>query len=462
MKHHNILFAILSVSTFTNAAFAQQDSVMLDKIYHESFYNGKAYDNLRYLTKEIGHRIAGSPSADKAVEWSKELMQKMPFDQVYLQDVQLPYWDRGSQEKAYIVKSKEPLNILALGGSVATPPQGLAAEVVEVELLSDLKKYGDRVRGKIVFINKPWDESIVETGVAYGLNSSQRSRGPSEAAKLGAVAYLFRSLSSSRVDDFPHTGGTGYVNGIDSIPAMAISAVSAIKLSKALKADPTTKVYLEQHSAWKGIRNTHNVIAEWKGHQSPEKIITIGGHIDSWDVGEGAHDNGTGTMGTLDAIRTLMALGYKPKHTIRLVFYMNEENGVHGASAYGQVARDKKEQIVAAIESDAGGFAPRGFDIKASAERVAWIQEHWKPLFEQKFWVSRFLQGSPGVDSGVWGRHFPNTVMFNFRPDPHRYFDLHHTAKDVFEAVDQRELQSGVAAIASLLYLVDQQIDELK
>jgi carboxypeptidase Q len=458
----NILFAILSVSAFANAAFGQQDSVMLDKIYHESFYNGKAYDNLRYLTKEIGHRIAGSPSADKAVEWSKELMQKMPFDHVYLQDGQLPYWDRGPQEKAFIVKSKEPLNILALGGSVATPQQGLTAEVVEVELLSDLKKYGDRVQGKIVFINKPWDESIVETGVAYGLNSSQRSRGPSEAAKLGAVAYLFRSLSSSRADDFPHTGGTGYVKGIDSIPAMAISAVSAIKLSEALKADPTTKVYLEQHSAWKGIRNTHNVIAEWKGHQSPEKIITIGGHIDSWDVGEGAHDNGTGTMGTLDAIRTLMALGYKPKHTIRLVFYMNEENGVHGASAYGQVAKDKNEQIVAAIESDAGGFAPRGFDIKASAERVAWIQEHWKPLFEQKFWVSRFLQGSPGVDSGVWGRHFPNTVMFNFRPDPHRYFDLHHTAKDVFEAVDQRELQSGVAAIASLLYLVDQQIDGLK
>lgn len=456
-----VLLTLLHVIAVTSSAFGQQDSLMLDKIYHESFYNGEAYDNLRYLTKEIGNRIAGSPNADKAVIWSKGLMQKMDFDQVYLQDVQLPYWDRGPQEKAYIIDSKEPLTVLALGGSVATPPQGLEAEVIEVELLSDLKKHGDQVRGKIVFINKPWDESIVETGVAYGLNSSQRSRGPSESAKLGAVAFLFRSLSSSRADDFPHSGGTGYIKGIDSIPAMAISAVSAIKLSKALKANPTSKVYLEQHSSWKGVRHTHNVIAEWKGTQSPEKIITIGGHIDSWDVGEGAHDNGTGTMGTLDAIRTLMALGYKPKHTIRLVFYMNEENGVHGASAYGQVAKDKNEQIVAAIESDAGGFAPRGFDIKASADRVAWIQEHWKPLFEQKFWVSRFLQGSPGVDSGVWGRHFPNTIMFNFRPDPHRYFDLHHTAKDVFEAVDKRELQSGVAAIAALLYLVDQQIDQL-
>lgn len=456
-----ILLTLLSISTFTQGAFAQQDSIMVDKIYHESFYNGQAYDNLHHLTKQIGHRIAGSPRADKAVAWSKSIMEKLPFDRVYLQDVKVPYWDRGPQEKAYLVGSNEPLSVLALGGSVSTPAKGLVAEVIEVELLSDLKKYGDQVRGKIVFINKPWDESIVETGVAYGLNSSQRSRGPAEAAKLGAVAYLFRSLSSSKTDDYPHTGGTGYVKGIDSIPAMAISATSAIKLSDALKANPHTKVYLEQHAAWKGIVHTHNVIAEWKGQQSPDKIITIGGHIDSWDVGEGAHDNGTGTMGTLDAIRTLMALGYQPKHTIRLVFYMNEENGVHGAAAYGQIAKDKQEQIIAAIESDAGGFAPRGFDIKASADRVAWIQQHWKPLFEQKFWVSRFLQGSPGVDSGVWGKHFPNTVMFNFRPDPHRYFDLHHTAKDVFEAVDKRELQSGVAAIASLLYLVDQQIDQL-
>jgi len=384
------LLTLLSISTFTTAVFAQQDSMMLDKIYHESFYQGQAYDNLHYLTKQIGHRIAGSPAADKAVVWSKSLMEKLDFDKVYLQDVKLPYWDRGPKEKAYIVGSKESLNILALGGSVATPSKGITAEVIEVQLLSDLKKFGDQVRGKIVFVNKPWDESIVETGVAYGLNSSQRSRGPAEAAKLGAVAYLFRSLSSSTTDDYPHTGGTGYVKGIDSIPAMAISATSAIKLSEALKTNPHTKVYLEQHSAWKGMVQTHNVIAEWKGAEFPDKIITIGGHIDSWDVGEGAHDNGTGTMGTLDAIRTLMALGYKPKHTIRLVFYMNEENGVHGASTYGQVAKDKREQIVAAIESDAGGFAPRGFDIKASAERVVWMQQHWKPLFEQKFWVSRF------------------------------------------------------------------------
>lgn len=455
-----VLFALLSIFTSKTAVFGQQDSIMMDRIYYESFYHGQAYDNLRYLTKEIGHRIAGSANADKAVGWSKSLMERMDFDRVYLQDVNLPYWDRGPKEKAYIADTKEPLQILALGGSVSTPVNGLVAEVIEVELLSDLKKYGEQVRGKIVFVNKPWDESIVETGVAYGLNSSQRSRGPSEAAKLGAVAYLFRSLSSSSTDDYPHTGGTAYVKGIDSIPAMAISAASAIKLGETLKDNPHAQVYLEQHAAWKGIVHTHNVIAEWKGSKFPDKIITIGGHIDSWDVGEGAHDNGTGTMGTLDAIRTLMALGYQPKHTIRLVFYMNEENGVHGASAYGQVAKDNKEQIIAGIESDAGGFAPRGFDIKASAERVTWIQQHWKPLFEQKFWVSRFLQGSPGVDSGVWGQHFPNTVMFNFRPDPHRYFDLHHTAKDVFETVDKRELQSGVAAIASLLYLVDQQIDQ--
>ena len=456
----------LSIFIFS-ALFSQvvqaQDSnaTMLDKIYTESFYHGEAYDNLHYLTKTIGHRIAGSKKADEAVRWSKSLMEQLPFDKVYLQDVQLPYWDRGKPEEAYVVGNKKPLQVLALGGSVGTGAKGITAEVIEVELLSDLKKYGEDVRDKIVFVNKAWDESIVETGVAYGLNSGQRSRGPAEVAKLGGVAYLFRSLASSAQDDYPHTGGTRYVKGIDSIPALAISALSATRLSESLKANPKAKVFLRNNSAWKGMVNTHNVIAEWRGTEKPDEIITIGGHIDSWDVGEGAHDNGTGTMGTLDAIRTLMKLGYKPKHTIRLVFYMNEENGVHGARKYGEEAVANKENIIAAIESDAGGFAPRGFDIKASAEKVQWIQQNWKPLFEQRFWVSRFLQGSPGVDSGVWGTHFPNTLMFNFRPDPHRYFDIHHTAKDVFEAVDRRELQSGVAAIASLLYLVDQQADQL-
>lgn len=440
---------------------AQQDSLMMERIYTASFEKGKAYENLRYLTKNIGHRIAGSAKADEAVAWSRSLMEELAFDRVYLQEVQMPYWDRGEKEEAYIVSTKKPLNVLSLGGSVATPPGGLEAEVIEIELLSELRAQGDKVSGKVVFVNKPWDESMVETGIAYGLNSSQRSRGPAEAAKLGAVAYLFRSLSSSPDDDYPHTGGTKYVEGIDSIPALAISPVGANKLSDALKKDPKTRIHITNHSAWKGNVTTHNVIAEWRGAEKPDEIITIGGHIDSWDVGEGAHDNGTGTMGTLDAIRTLMELDYKPRHTIRLVFYMNEENGVHGAVQYGETAKAKAEKIIAAIESDAGGFAPRGFDIKSSAERVDWIQQHWKPLFEQKFWVSRFLQGSPGVDSGVWGRHFPNTIMFNFRPDPHRYFDIHHTAKDVFEAVDRRELQSGVAAIASLLYLVDQQIDRL-
>lgn len=448
-----LVFAIACISPFL--VEASQDSLMLSKIYNESFYNGEAYSNLRILTKDIGHRIAGSDRAKKAVQWSKTLMEKLPFDEVYLQEVDVPYWDRGNKEVAYIVPSKEKLNVLALGGSVSTPKAGLTAEVIEVELLTDLKNHAGDISGKIVFVNKPWDESLVETGVAYGLNSFQRGRGPAEAAKFGAVAYLFRSLSSSSIDDFPHTGATRYTAGIDSIPAIAISALSANKLSAALKKDKNLKVFLQQNPQWKGLVKTHNVVAEWKGEEYPEEIITIGGHLDSWDVGEGAHDNGTGIMGTLDDIRTLMKLGYKPKHTIRLVFYMNEENGVHGAKKYGQVALNKNEKIIAAIESDAGGFAPRGFDIKAPSDAVSWMQSQWKPLFEHKYWVSRFLKGGPGVDSGVWGGNFPNTIMFNFRPDPHRYFDLHHTDKDVFEAVDRRELQSGVAAIASLLYLLD-------
>lgn len=443
------VFVLFSISVCAN-----QDSLMISKIYKQSFYKGEAYENLRYLTKKIGHRITGSAQAEQAVQWSKSVMEQLSFDSVYLQDVKVPYWSRGAAEKAFIVGTGQKLNVLALGGSVATPIGGVEAEVIEVELLSDLRKYGDKVHGKIVFVNKPWDESLVETGVAYGLNSGQRSRGPAEAAKLGAVAYLFRSLGSG-IDDYPHTGGTRYTKDVDSIPAMAISALGANALSKALRGNAKLRVFLQQDCAWKGEVESHNVIGEWIGSEYPDQVITIGGHLDSWDVGEGAHDNGTGTMGTLDALRVLMQLGYKPKHTIRLVFYMNEENGVHGASQYGLNAHWKKENLVAAIESDAGGFAPRGFDIKGGLDAVHWIQTNWKPLFEENYWVSRFLQGGAGVDSGVWGKYYPKALMFNFRPDPHRYFDLHHTAKDVFEAVDKRELQSGVAALASLLYLLD-------
>lgn len=457
---NKIYLALLSLGVSISAS-AQSDTTMMREIYKHALTHGQAYDDLRHLTKEIGNRIAGSPKAEQAVRWSESLMKALPFDRVYLQDVEVPYWDRGPAEKAMLTESQEPLKVLALGGSVGTPKGGIEAEVIEVEYLSDLKKYGEDVYGKIVFVNKPWDESLVETGMAYGLNTSQRSRGPAEVAKLGGIAYLFRSLSSSTRDDYPHTGGTRYTQGIDSIPAMAISVVSAERLHDALQKNPKAKVFLEQQSGWKGIVPTHNVIAEWKGTEHPDQIITIGGHIDSWDVGEGAHDNGTGITGTLDAVRTLMKIGYKPKHTIRVVFYMNEENGVQGSMKYGEAAAENKETMIAAIESDAGGFAPRGFDIKASRQAVDWIQQQWKPLFEEQYWVSRFLQGSPGVDSGIWAAQFPNTVMFNFRPDPHRYFDLHHTEKDVFEAVDRRELQSGVAAIASLLYLVDSHIGEM-
>ena len=463
-----VLFASLCLYSCDNPSGSassqdsqQEDSLMISRIYEHALTKGKAYNNLEYLTQEIGPRIAGSPKVQEAVNWSKGLMEEIGFDSVYLQPLSLRYWDRGEPEVAYMVDgSNTPLSVLALGGSVATPAAGLEAEVIEVDLLDELEEYGDAVKGKIVFVNKPWDETLIESGQAYGKNSSQRFHGPVKAAEKGAIGYLFRSLSSS-VDDYAHTGGTRYSEEVDSIPAMAISALSANRLSDALKENPNLKVFMKQNSAWKGEVETHNLIAEWTGQEHPERIITIGAHIDSWDVGEGAHDNGTGTMGILDAIATLKELGYTPKNTIRIIYYMNEENGVTGSIEYGERALEKGEDLIAAIESDAGGFAPRGFNIHSNASQLAFIQANWQPLFEP-YLVHYFKKGSPGVDSGVWGKHFPDAIMFNFKPDPHRYFGLHHSKKDVFEAVDKRELQSGVASIASLLYLLDQDYDSLK
>jgi carboxypeptidase Q len=449
------LLILISTTTFLKA----QDSLMLRKIYDEELVNGQCYGNLHYLCKNIGPRLSGSKNAQKAVEWSKKLMESYGFDHVFLQEVMVPHWVRGAKEVGIIIdgKNKIPVPIAALGMSVATPKKGITANIIEVHSLKELDTLGESViKGKIVFFNRPFDPRFIETLHAYGTAGDQRNAGPAAAAKYGAVGVIVRSLTET-LDNYPHTGATRYTPGGVNIPAAAISTKGANQLSILLKQRklPLIKFYFKQNCEMRPDTLSYNVIGELTGSENPNKFITVGGHLDSWDLAEGAHDDGTGVMGSVEAVRILKALGYKPKNTIRAVFFMNEENGDKGGIKYAELAAKNKEEHIAAIESDLGGFTPRGFGFTGLTSSQFKNLASWKTLFEP-YGSSRFLVGGGGSDIGPLKEKTPGVVLIGFDPDSQRYFDVHHTPNDVFENVNKRELELGAASMASLIYLIDQ------
>jgi hypothetical protein len=451
-------FTILSLILSTTLLKAQ-DSLMLRKIYDEALVNGQCYSNLHYLCKNIGARLSGSPNAQKAVEWSKKLMESYGFDHVFLQEVMVPHWVRGAKEVGMIVDGNNKISvpIAALGMSVATPKEGITAEVIEAHSLKELDTLGEKViKGKIVFFNRPFDPRFIETIRAYGTAGDQRFAGPAAAAKYGAVGVIVRSLTES-LDDYPHTGTTKYTPGGLNIPAAAISTKGANQLSALLKQGklPQIEFYFKQNCEMRPDTLSYNVVGELKGSENPNKFITVGGHLDSWDLAEGAHDDGTGVMGSLEAVRILKTLGYQPKNTIRAIFFMNEENGDKGGIKYAELAAQNKEEHIAAIESDLGGFTPRGFGFSGLTTDQFKNLALWKQLFEP-YGSSRFVGGGGGSDIGPLKEKTPGVVLIGFDPDSQRYFDVHHTPNDVFENVNKRELELGSASMASLIYLIDQ------
>ncbi len=451
---------ILSVFIFSTSILKAQDSLMLRKIYDEELMNGQCYDNLRYLCKNIGQRISGSPSAQKAVEWSKKIMSSYGFDRVFLQEVMVPHWVRGEKEVGMIIdgKNKITVPIAALGMSVATPQEGVTASVIEVHSLKELATLGEAaIKGKIVFFNRPFNPKFIEAFRAYGDAGDQRFMGPAEAAKYGAAGVIVRSLTES-LDNYPHTGATEYIAGSKNIPAAAISTIAANELSNLLKRKEgrSLKFYFKQSCKLLPDTISYNVVAEMRGTETPNKYITVGGHLDSWDLAEGANDDGTGVMQSLEALRILKALNYRPKNSIRAVFFMNEENGDRGGLKYAELAAKNNEEHIAAIESDEGGFTPRGFGFQGvSAEMIKRINQNWKTLFEP-YDADKLVIGGGGTDIEPLKEKIPSIVIIGYMPDSQRYFDIHHTANDVFENVNKRELELGAAAMASLVYLIDQ------
>ena len=450
-------YFFIALLCFAMHASAQtKDEKQLKAIYDKALTDGKAYDWLSYLSNQIGGRLSGSVQAQQAVEYTKAELEKIGLDKVWLQPVMVPKWVRGTPEFAYI-ETKPGLTtnvpICALGGSVATPSLGIKAKVVEVKSLEQLKSLGkDKIAGKIVFYNRPMDATEINTFNAYSGCVDQRYAGAMEAAKYGALGVIVRSMNL-RLDDYPHTGSMGYgetaIN--ERIPAAAISTNGAELLSTTLQLNPEMQFYFKQNCKQYDDVESYNVIGEIKGSKYPNEVMVIGGHLDSWDLGDGSHDDGAGCVQSMDVLRLIKASGYKPQRTIRVVLFMNEENGLRGGTKYAEVAKKQQEKHVFALESDSGGFTPRGFAFDCSDDNLAQVKS-WSSLFEP-YLIHLFFKGHAGADIGPLAND--DMVLAGLTPDSQRYFDHHHAQNDTFEHVNKRELELGAATMASLVYLFD-------
>lgn len=450
--------SIVSVVLLLNSffLFAQaNDEQTIKAIYKSSLTNSKCYSWLDYLSNKIGARLSGSANAEKAVLYTKAQLETLGLDRVYLQEVIVPKWVRGEKETAYIQDKKTKINVpvCALGGSIATAKNGLTAEVIEVQSIKELEALGNKIKGKIVFFNRPMEQENIETFTSYGGCVDQRYAGAKEASKFGAVGTIVRSMNL-RLDDFPHTGAQSYGDLPKSqyIPTAAISTNGAELLSKSLKANPNLKFYLKMSCQQMEDALSYNVIGEIKGSEHPENIMVVGGHLDSWDLADGSHDDGAGIVQSMEVINIFKNLGYKPKNTIRVVLFMNEENGGKGGKKYEELSLKNKENHIFALESDSGGFSPRGFSFEADDANFNKIAT-WKNLFEP-YLIHSFVKGHSGSD--IEPLTSKSIVKAGLKPDSQRYFDYHHALNDKFDAINKRELELGAATMASLMYLIDQ------
>jgi len=449
---------IVLLTLFLNSLLVlaqNQDSLFIRSVFSNALTDNTSYENLRTLCKKIGGRIGGSPQAAKTVSWVEETLKKIGADTVYLQPCMVRNWKRGSKEICYATTAKnvkQKFDVCALGGSIGTGVNGIKAGIIEVKSLDELKLLGEeKIKGKIVFFNRPADPTLYNTFRAYGGAADQRFIGPSIAASYGAIASITRSITVV-THKYPHTGIMHYIDSLPKIPAFAISTIDADNLSTIINKDASVKVYLESTCYDMPDTISYNVIAELKGSEFPHEFIDIGAHMDAWDITEGAQDDGCGVVEMMDVIRMYKQLNYKPKHTIRVVEFMDEEMGQRGARVYAESVKKNMEKHIASIESDEGAFLPQGFSFESGDETVEKRFEQWKYLL-MPYGLWNFHRGYSGVDiSFMNDQKFP---LIGLNNDSQRYFNYQHAATDVFESITLRELQLGTASIASLVYLID-------
>ncbi|MPM13348.1 hypothetical protein SDC9_59705 [bioreactor metagenome] len=450
MKKLRLLLILLVLNTFCTSA-QNADSVMIKRFFDNALQSDVSYNNLKELCEYAPGRLAGLPAMDSAMKYSLELMKSMPFDTVYIQPCMVRQWLPGEDTSWYSPdgKAKFPLTVDVLGGSVATPENGINAQVVIFNSIEEMKKADPAtVKGKIVYFNRPMNQTYYNTFRAYGENASMRVIGADEASKMGAVAVLIRSLCTE-IDDFPHTGIMRYKTSEVKIPGFAVSTKDALELDSALVVNPQMKIFLESTCKELPEKEQGNVIGEIRGTVHPERIITVGGHLDSWYNSAGAHDDGGGCMQSLEVARLFFETGYKPQNTLRVVFFIDEEMDQRGGKKYAAEAKAQGEKHVFALESDHGMALPTGFSVDSAVLAKVLL---WKDLLEP-YGFKEIEKGYGGVDiSFLKALGVP---LCGLVTDSQRYFEYHHSANDTFDKIVRRELQLGAAGMASLIYLVD-------
>ena len=453
-------YLIYSLIVIFSCSIYSQDlnnhSQFIKKIYNEALSSGESYERLDYLSNQIGGRLSGSVNYERSVKWGKEELNLIGLDSIWLQPLMIPKWIRGAPEYAHIESSPGntiSVPIVALGGSISTPSIGISANVIEVKSFDELNNIGkDSINGKIIFFNRKMDPTLINTFESYGGSVNQRTHGAAIAAKLGAVGVIVRSMTTT-LDDYPHTGSM-YYDGLrlnERIPAAAISTNGAELLSSMLSLNPNIKFFFRQNSKNFPDVLSYNVIGQIDGSGRSDEIIVVGGHLDSWDLGDGSHDDGAGIVQSMEVLRILKNLNYNPKRTIRVVLFANEENGLRGGNKYAELAKKNNESHFFALESDAGGFTPRGFSFDTSESEFNSLKE-FEELFNQ-YGIDNFIIGGSGADIGPLKDG--KVILAGLRPDPQRYFDYHHAASDTFDKINKRELELGAAAMTALVYLLD-------
>jgi len=439
-------------------ALAEQYREPVARIIAAARADRGAYQKLSHLTDRIGNRLSGSPALDRAIAWAAQAMKEDGHD-VHTEKVMVPHWVRGVEAAEITQPVARPLHVLGLGGTVATPRAGITAPVVVVHDWAELEAKQAQVKGAIVLYDVAMPKWTEDKGSGYGETVEYRGRGPSRAAKLGAVAVLVRSVTAHSLRT-PHTGATVYDDAAPKIPALAVTVEDAALIAR-LAADGPVAVHVRADDQTLPDAVSANVIGELRGSAKPDEVVVIGGHLDSWDVGQGAHDDGTGVVTMMQTLTTLRRLGLVPRRTIRVVLFTNEENGTRGGRAYAKDHAAELASTVLAVESDSGGFAPRGFSVQARPEvvervkaRVAEIASLLAPIT-----AMRVITGHSGSDVG---HMMPAGVPgIGLDVDNRTYFDIHHTDADTLDNVDPAALADDVAVVAALAYVVADMPDRI-
>jgi Zn-dependent M28 family amino/carboxypeptidase len=448
------LAALMLIPSVSGAAGRMPYEDIAKKMTREGLTSTVSYQFLSDFIAAAPSRQSGSAGAQKAVEWAKAKMEELGLSNVRLEPAMVTHWERGNINTLRAVGKSgggQSFHIIASGGSVPTPAGGITADVVEVHSKAELEALGVGAKGKIVFVNEPMDAGIFNTLEAYGKAGWQRSRAPSMAAKLGAVATVSRSLTTE-MSDIPFSGMLHYSEDAPRIPAAAIATSDAERLGDLLKKGPV-RLRLDLNCSVHPKAESYNVIGEIVGSERPKEIVLIGAHLDNWDNTPGANDDASGVAHVLEAMRLVRGQGLVPKRTIRAVLFMDEENGGLGGKDYAASERRKGERHIAAIESDLGGAMPTGFSVdgkRGDYRRLAKWAHLFRPLD-----VTKFEDGDSGVD--IWKLAEQGALTAGMMFDMHRYFNYHHSPKDTPATIDPRELETGAIAMGLMAYVLAQE-----